>query len=91
MSIVVNDDIRVLPDKPSNQQELMVEVRLNLVALEYGYRYRLDIRAKNGMARVEFLRILQEARCVAISVRRAGGLVQVFKICEDGTLKRHTR
>ena len=92
MSLAVSHDIRVLsPGEPSNPQELMLEARLNLIALEYGYRYRLDIRPKNGPARAEFVRTLREARCVGRPVRRAGGLVlvQFFRIYENGTLKHH--
>jgi hypothetical protein len=79
------------PREPSDPQELVLERRLNSLALEYGYRYRLDIRAKNGSARVEFVRTLREARCAANPVRTEGGLARLSKICEDGTLKRYTR
>jgi hypothetical protein len=67
----------------------MLEARLNLLALEYGYRYRLDIRPKKGLARVEFVRTLREARCVSSPVRRLGGFVLFFKIHDNGTLKHH--
>ena len=40
------------------------ETRLNLIALDYGYKYRLDIRPKNGPSRVEFVRTLREARFI---------------------------
>ena len=86
MSLVLSYDNRVCP---GDGQELLLETRLNLLALEYGYRYRLDIRAKNGMARVEFVGTLREARFVGSPVRRAGGAVKFFKIYDDGTLKPH--
>jgi|tagenome__1003787_1003787.scaffolds.fasta_scaffold20106158_1 hypothetical protein len=86
MSLVVSYDDRVCP---GDSQELLLETRLNLLALEYGYRYRLDIRAKNGLARVEFVGTLREARCVGSPVRRAGGTVKFFKISDDGSLKPH--
>ena len=90
MSLVVSHAIRVLsPGEPSNPQELMLEARLNLIALEYGYRYRLDIRPKKGLARVEFVRTLREARCVGSPVRRRGGFVLFFKIHDDGSLNHH--
>lgn len=66
-----------------------MEARLNLLALEYGYRYRLDIRMKNGPERVEFVRTLREARFVGIPIRKSGGSVHFSKINDDGTLKRH--
>jgi hypothetical protein len=69
--------------------EQLLETRLNLLARDYGYRYRLDICAIHGFERVEFVRTLREARFVGIPVRRAGRLVRFFKIEEDGTLKCH--
>jgi hypothetical protein len=72
-----------------DRQEIVAEARLNLLALEYGYKYRLDIRAKNGISRVEFVRTLREARFIGMPVRRSGGAVEFLKIRDDGTLKRH--
>ena len=71
------------------RDELVLEARLNLLALEYGYRYRLDVVAPNQLSRTEFVRTLREARCIGIPVWRSGGVVDFFKIAEDGTLKRH--
>lgn len=71
------------------EQNLILEARLNLLALEYGYRYRLDVRTRVGTERVEFVRTLREARFVGIPIRRNGGLVHFWKINVDGTLKRH--
>jgi hypothetical protein len=65
------------------------EVRLNLLALEYGYKYRLDIRARNGLSRIEFVGTLSEARFIGRPIRRTGGGVAFYKISADGTLKRH--
>jgi hypothetical protein len=73
----------------SSRQRIVSEARLNLLALEYGYKYRLDIRAKNGLSRTEFVPTLREARVVGMPIRRSGGIVNFFKICEDGRLKRH--
>lgn len=73
----------------SEQQEILAETRLNLLALEYGYKYRLDIRPRNGLCRVEFVRTLSEARVVGRPVRRSKGIVDFFRIREDGTLRRH--
>ena len=75
---------------PLKDQEFMLEARLNLLALEYGYRYRLDVRTRGGSERVDFVRTLREARFIGIPVRRDGGLVQFSKINGDGTLKRHS-
>lgn len=72
-----------------SEQEILAETRLNLLALEYGYKYRLDIRPRNGLSRVEFVRTLTEARVVGRPVRRSKGIVDFFRIREDGTLWRH--
>jgi len=90
MSVVLRYDIRVSPRELSDPQELVLEIRLNLLALEYGYRYRLDIGPGHGGARVEFVRTIREARCVGAPERRAGRLVLLFKIHPDGTLMRYT-
>jgi hypothetical protein len=71
------------------RRDILVEIRLNLLALEYGYKYRLDIRPKKGSFRSEFVSTLREARFVGMPIRRAGGIVEFSKIREDGTLKRH--
>ena len=70
-------------------EEFILEARLNLLALEYGYSYRLDVRTRSGSERVEFVRTLREARFIGIPVRRNGGTVCFSKINYDGTLKRH--
>ena len=65
------------------------EARLNLVALEYGYKYRLDIREKNGLSRIEFVSTLLLARFIGRPIRKAGDSVNFYKINIDGSLKRH--
>jgi hypothetical protein len=70
-------------------QEILAETRLNLVALDYGYKYRLDIRPKNGPSRVEFVRTLREARFIGRPIRRANGTVQFFRIRDNGRLETH--
>jgi hypothetical protein len=70
-------------------QEILAETRLNLVALDYGYKYRLDIRPKSGPSRVEFVRTLREARFIGRPIRRAKGTVQFFRIRDNGTLETH--
>ena len=72
-----------------NRKEILAEERLNLLAVEYGYKYRLDIRPRNGLSRVEFVRTLSEARVIGRPVRRSKGVVEFFKLREDGSLKRH--
>ena len=89
MSLILAYQKQQSPRRPPKEQDLILEARLNLLALEYGYRYRLDVRMKNGSERVEFVRTLREARFVGIPVRRAGGRVHFSKINGDGTLKRH--
>jgi hypothetical protein len=71
------------------RQEILVEARLNQLALEYGYKYRLDIKPRKGLGRSEFVSTLREARFVGMPIRRAGGTVEFSKILENGTLKRH--
>ncbi len=82
------DRLRGLPEGPSGQS-IGSEVRLNLLALEYGYKYRLDIRARNGLSRIEFVGTLLEARFIGRPIRKMGGSVDFYKIRCDGTLKRH--
>jgi len=89
MSLILAYQKQQSPKSPLKDQEFILEARLNLLALEYGYRYRLDVCTKSGSERVEFVRTLREARFVGIPVRRSGGSVQFSKICGDGTLKRH--
>jgi hypothetical protein len=72
-----------------DHQEILAETRLNLLALEYGYKYRLDIRPKNGLSRIEFVRTLREARFVGMRIRKSGGVVRFLKVNLDGTLTRH--
>ena len=69
--------------------EILAENRLNLLALDYGYKYRLDIRPRNGLSRVEFVRTLREARFVGMPIRRSKGAVKFFKLRGDGTLVRY--
>ena len=78
MSLILTYDNRVCFWEPIAHQELLLETRLNLLALDYGYQYRLDICATNGLERVEFVRTLREARFIGMPVRRAGGLVKFF-------------
>ncbi len=73
----------------TNRQAIVFESRLNKLALEYGYKYRLDIQGRSGLPRIEFVPTLREARFVGMPVRRSGGHVAFFKINLDGTLKRH--
>ncbi len=70
-------------------KEILSEIRLNLLALEYGYRYRLDIFPKHGLYRVEFVRTLAEARAVGRPVRRAKGTVKFFKLSHDGNVRHY--
>jgi len=90
MSLILAYQKQQSPGRPPNDQEFILEARLNLLALEYGYRYRLDVRTKTGSERVEFVRTLREARFVGMPVRRNGGSVHFSKINCDGTLKRHS-
>lgn len=71
------------------RQEILAGTRLNVLALEYGYKYRLDIQPRNSVSRSEFVRTLAEARYVGMPIRRSGGIVRFFKIHDDGTLTRH--
>ncbi len=89
MSLILAYQKQQSPKRPPKDQEFMAEVRLNLLAFEYGYRYRLDVRTKSGSERVEFVRTLREARFVGRPVRQNGGSVQFSKINCDGTLKPH--
>lgn len=82
------DELRGLAERRP-QPEIGSETRLNILALEYGYKYRLDIRARNGLSRIEFVGTLAEARFIGRPIRRAGGGVVFYKISIDGTLKRH--
>ena len=90
MSLILTYNNHAWPWEPNKHQDLVLEVRLNLLALEYGYQYRLDIGATNGLERVEFVRTLREARFVGMPIRRSGGVVKFSKIYADGTLKRHS-
>jgi hypothetical protein len=90
MSFIITCDDYAHFKGPDQQGEVVLESRLNLIALEYGYRYRLDVYAFRGLERVEFVRTLREARFIGMPVRRAGGSVKFFKIHDNGTLKRHS-
>jgi hypothetical protein len=90
LSLILTYDDHAWSWEARERQELMLEARLNLLALEYGYQYRLDICATDGLARVEFVRTLREARFIGIPIRKSGGVVKFFKIFGDGTLKRHS-
>jgi hypothetical protein len=90
MSLILTYDHHACFWEPGERHKFILEGRLNLLALEYGYRYRLDIYAANTLERVEFVRTLREARFVGIPVRKAGDSVKFFKIDDDGTLKRHS-
>jgi hypothetical protein len=90
MSLIVAYQRQQSSRGPLKDQDFILEARLNLLALEYGYRYRLDIRTRGGSERVEFVRTLREARFTGIPVRRDGGLVHFWKINPDGSLKRHS-
>ena len=82
------DHFRWVPERRP-RQALGADVRLNLLALEYGYKYRLDIRARNGPSRIEFVATLSEARYIGRPIRKNGGGVDFYKITNDGTLKRY--
>jgi hypothetical protein len=89
MALMVRDDhFRWLPERRA-REALGADTRLNLLALEYGYKYRLDIRARNGLSRIEFVTTLSEARFIGRPIRKTGGAVDFYKINNDGTLKRH--
>jgi hypothetical protein len=90
MSLILAYQYQQSPRRPPKDQEFILEARLNLLALEYGYRYRLDVRTRSGSERVEFVHTLREARFVGIPVRRGGGSVRFSKINADGTLKCHS-
>jgi hypothetical protein len=87
MRLIFTYKTHALPSRESFQ-EVVTEARLNVLALEYGYRYRLDIEAKNGQRRTEFVRTLREARFVGRPIRRSGGSVRFFEIDDDGNLTR---
>jgi len=70
-------------------REILAETRLNRLALEYGYKYRLDIQPRSSSSRSEFVHTLREARFVGMRIRRSGGIVRFFKIHDDGSLTRH--
>ncbi len=89
MALMVQyDHIRGLTERRS-YQTISSEARLNLLALEYGYKYRLDIRTKKGLSRIEFVGTLSEARFIGRPIRKTGGGVAFYKLVADGTLKRH--
>ena len=69
--------------------QAFVSTRLNVLGLEYGYKYRLDVRTRDSPVMVEFVRTLREARFVGRPLRRRGYIVHFFKIRPDGDLSRH--
>ena len=89
MRLMVRDDHFSWFSKRRTRAALGADTRLNVLALEYGYKYRLDIRVRNGPPRIEFVSTLSEARFVGRPIRKSGGGVDFYKICTDGTLKRH--
>ncbi|MBV9081086.1 MAG: hypothetical protein JOZ62_00300 [Acidobacteriaceae bacterium] len=89
MGLILTYGTRARAPERLVQQQIASEARLNLLALDYGYRYRVDISAKNAFSKVEFVRTLREARFIGMPARRSGRLVRFFKMNPDGTLKRH--
>jgi len=89
MGLILTYAAHAFPVDTEARQGFASEVRLNRLALEYGYKYRLDINSRNSLSRVEFVRKLSEARFIGRPIRRAGHKVRFFKINYDGTLKPH--
>jgi hypothetical protein len=87
MGIIITYGTYTSSSETDTQRRIVSDVHLNLLALEYGYKYRLDICAKDIRLRVEFVRTLREARCVGRPLRRSGSIVQLFKITPDGDLR----
>ncbi len=88
MGLVVSDGTFTSTSETDVQKRIASDVHLNLLALEYGYKYRLDICATDILLRMEFVRTLREARFVQRPLRRSGSTVRVFKISPDGRLQR---
>lgn len=87
MGIIITHGTYTSSSESDTQKRIVCDAHLNLLALEYGYKYRLDICAKDIRLRVEFVRTLREARCVGRPLRRSGSTVRLFKIDPDGDLR----
>jgi len=87
MGIIITHGTYTSSSETDTQKRIVSDAHLNLLALEYGYKYRLDICAKDIRLRVEFVRTLREARCVGRPLRRSGSIVRLFKIIPDGDLQ----
>lgn len=88
MGILVTDGTFTSASENDIQRRIASDVHLNLLALEYGYKYRLDVCATDILLRVEFVRTLREARYVGRPLRRSGSTVRLFKIMPEGDLRR---
>ena len=88
MGIVVTDGTFTSASESDIQRRIASDAHLNLLALEYGYKYRLDVCATDILLRVEFVRTLREARYVGRPLRRSGSVVRLFKITPGGNLQR---
>ena len=86
MGLVVTDGTINSPWEADVQRRIASDVHLNLLALEYGYKYRLDIYTADILLRIEFVRTLREASYVQRPLRRSGSTVRIFKIRPDGQL-----
>jgi hypothetical protein len=87
MGIIVTHGTYTSASETDTQRRIASDAHLNLLALEYGYKYRLDIYATDILLRVEFVRTLREARCVGRPLRRSGSIVRLFKIISGGDLR----
>lgn len=87
MGIIVTRGTYTSSSETDTQKRIVSDSHLNVLALEYGYKYRLDICAKDVRLRVEFVRTLREARCVGRPLRRSGSIVRLFKIVAAGELR----
>ncbi|MBV9779405.1 MAG: hypothetical protein JOY62_05465 [Acidobacteriaceae bacterium] len=88
MGIIVTDRSFTSASESETRRKIASEARLNLLAIEYGYKYRVDVCAGESLLWVEFVRTLQEARFVGRPLRRSGSRVRLFKIMPGGDLKR---
>jgi hypothetical protein len=86
MGFIVTHGTFTSASETDSQKKLASDAHLNLLALEYGYKYRLDICATDILLRMEFVRTLREARYVARPLRRSGSTVRFFKIGAEGDL-----
>lgn len=87
MGIIVTYGTYTSSSETDTQRRIVSDVHLNLLALEYGYKYRLDICTKDIPLQVEFVRTLREARCVGRPLLRSGSIVRLFKITPNGDLR----